>query len=110
VLWWAWSAYAWLTNSVDPEEGAMWLTMLVAMAAMFVAALAVPEAFDRHGVVFGVAFLIVIVMHLTLYGFAARGDADLVAAILRLVPSSIVGALLIISPGFVSGSLRKSSW
>jgi low temperature requirement protein LtrA len=21
VLWWAWSAYAWLTNTLDPEEG-----------------------------------------------------------------------------------------
>ena len=21
ALWWAWSAYAWLTNTVDPEEG-----------------------------------------------------------------------------------------
>ena len=21
VLWWAWAAYAWLTNIVDPEEG-----------------------------------------------------------------------------------------
>src|SRR6266545_300433 len=35
--------------------------MLVAMAAMFVAALAVPDAFGRHGVVFGIAFLIVVV-------------------------------------------------
>ena len=23
VLWWAWPAYAWLTNTVDPEEGAV---------------------------------------------------------------------------------------
>src|SRR2546429_9006138 len=23
ALWWAWSAYAWLTNSLDPEEGAV---------------------------------------------------------------------------------------
>ena len=52
----------------------MWGAMLVAMAAMFVAALAVPEAFGRHGVVFGVAFLIVNVMHLTLYALAARSD------------------------------------
>ena len=22
TLWWAWSAYAWLTNTLDPEEGA----------------------------------------------------------------------------------------
>ena len=55
ALWWAWAAYAWLTNTFDPGEGAMWGAMLVAMAAMFVAALAVPETFGRHGVVFGVA-------------------------------------------------------
>ena len=67
ALWWAWAAYAWLTNTVDPDEGAVWGAMLVAMAAMFVAALAVPDTFGRHGVVFGVAFLIVNVMHLTLY-------------------------------------------
>jgi low temperature requirement protein LtrA len=57
VLWWAWASYAWLTNTVDPGEGAVWGAMLVAMAALFVAALAVPDAFGRHGVVFGVAFL-----------------------------------------------------
>ena len=61
--------------------------MLVAMAAMFVAALAVPDAFGRHGVVFGVAFLIVNVMHLALYALSARGDRDLFVAILRIAPS-----------------------
>src|SRR5205807_5106489 len=55
ALWWAWAAFAWLTNTVDPDLGAVWGTMLVAMAAMFVAALAVPDPFGRHGVVFGVA-------------------------------------------------------
>src|SRR6184192_2899516 len=80
ALWWAWAAYAWLTNTVDPNEGAVWGAMLVAMAAMFVAALAVPDAFGRHGVVFGVAFLLVTLMHLTLYALAARGDRDLFAA------------------------------
>jgi low temperature requirement protein LtrA len=47
ALWWAWAAYAWLTNTVDPGVGAVWGAMLVAMAAMFVAALAVPDAFGR---------------------------------------------------------------
>ena len=55
---------------------------MVAIAAMFVAALAVPEAFGRHGVVFGVAFLIVAVMQLTLYALTARGDRGLLQAIL----------------------------
>jgi low temperature requirement protein LtrA len=110
ALWWAWAAYAWLTNTVDPGEGAVWGAMLVAMAAMFVAALAVPDAFGRHGVVFGVAFLIVNVMHLTLYALGARGDRDLSAAILRIAPSALVGASLIIAAGFVHGWLRSVLW
>src|SRR6266536_3628920 len=110
ALWWAWAAYAWLTNTVDPEGSAVWGAMLVAMAAMFVAALAVPDAFGRHGVVFGVAFLTVNVMHLTLYALAARGDRDLLAAILRNAPSALAGAALIIAAGFVHGALRPVLW
>src|SRR6266487_4680200 len=67
ALWWIWASYAWLTNTVNPDAGPVGAAMLVAMAAMFVAALAVPDAFDRHGVVFGVAFLIVYLMYVALY-------------------------------------------
>jgi low temperature requirement protein LtrA len=110
VLWWAWAAYAWLTNTVDPEESVVWGTMLVAMAAMFVAALAVPDAFGRHGVVFGVAFLIVNVMHLALYAIGARDDRDLLGAILRTAPMALTGAALIIAAGFAHGTLRPMLW
>jgi len=110
ALWWVWAAYAWLTNTVDPGDDAVWGTMLVAMAAMFVAALAVPEAFGRHGVVFGVAFLIVNVMHLTLYALTARADRDLLTAILRIAPLALAGAALIVAAGFVHGALRPMLW
>ena len=110
ALWWAWAAYAWLTNTIDPGVGAVWGAMLVAMSAMFVAALSVPEVFGRHGVVFGVAFLIVTVMHLALYALSARGDPDLLAAILRIAPSSVAGSALIIVAGFVHGGLRPILW
>ena len=106
ALWWAWASYAWLTNTVDPGLGAVSAAMLVAMAAMFVAALAVPDAFGSHGVLFGVAFLIVIVMHLTLYALSARRDPDLLAAILRLAPTALLGAALIVIAGFVEGGLK----
>jgi low temperature requirement protein LtrA len=110
ALWWAWAAYAWLTNTVDPGEDGVWGAMLIAMAAMFVAALAVPEAFGGHGVVFGVAFLIVNVVWLTLYALGARGDRDLLAAILRNAPWTLIGAALIIAAGFVHGGLRPMLW
>jgi low temperature requirement protein LtrA len=110
ALWWAWEAYAWLTNTVDPGEGLVWGTVLVAMGAMFVASLAVPEAFGDHGVVFGVAFLIVALMQLTLYALSARGDRDLLQAILRIAPSAVLGAALILAAGFVDGRPKTFLW
>jgi low temperature requirement protein LtrA len=112
ALWWAWSAYAWLTNSVDPGQEAVWGSLLIAIGAMFIAALAVPEAFGRHGVVFGVAFLIVIIMQVALYvlASASRGDRDLLAAIARISPSSLGGAILILVAGFVSTDLKPVLW
>jgi low temperature requirement protein LtrA len=110
ALWWAWAAYAWLTNAVDPGRDAVWITIVVAMAAMFVGALAVPEAFGRHGVVFGVAFLIVTVMQLTLYALSARRDRDLFGAILRIAPTALAGSGLILIAGFVQGAARPLLW
>jgi low temperature requirement protein LtrA len=110
TLWWAWAAYTWLTNMVDPDVGAMWGAMLAAMAAMFVAALAVPDAFGPHGVLFGVAFLIVNVMHVTLNALTARGNRDLLAATVRYTPSALSGATLILAAGFVGGGLKPILW
>jgi low temperature requirement protein LtrA len=110
ALWLIWSSYAWLTNTVNPDAGPVGAAMLVAMAAMFVAALAVPDAFGRHGVVFGVAFLIVYVMYLALFALAGRGDPDLLAAVLRTAPSGLVTSVLIIAAGFVQTGLRPVLW
>ena len=110
ALWWAWSAYAWLTNAVDPSEGLVWGTIMVATGAMFVAALAVPEAFGAHGVVFGLAFFVVAVMQISLYALSARGDPDLLGAILRVAPAFIAGAVLIVIAGFVHGGLKGMLW
>jgi low temperature requirement protein LtrA len=86
ALWWCWAAYAWLTNTIDPGIGLVSGAMLGATGAMFIAALAVPEVFGRHGVVFGVAFFVVNAMHLTLTALSARGAPDRVAPIPRIVP------------------------
>jgi low temperature requirement protein LtrA len=110
TLWWAWTAYAWLTNTIDPDVGPVLAAMLVATGAMFVAALAVPDAFGRHGVVFGVAFLIVNVMHVALYALAARGDRDLLGAVFRYAPGALSGAMLILVAGFVHGGLKPVLW
>ena len=110
AIWWAWAAYAWLTNTLNPEEGIVRIAMFVVMAAMLVVALAVPEAFDEHGVIFGVAYLIVRAMHLALYALAARGDHDLLGAVLRMTPSSTISGVLILGAGFTEGRERTALW
>ena len=110
ALWWSWASYAWLTNTYDAGEDAVLAAVLVAMAAMFVAALAVPDAFGTHGVIFGVAFLLVAVMHLALYALSARREPDLFNAILRIAPSSLLGAALIVAAGFVEGAVKSLLW
>ena len=110
ALWWAWAAYAWLTNTLNPEEGVVRIAMFVVMAAMLVCGLAVPEAFGDHGVIFGVAYLVVRSMHLALYSLAARGDPDLFGAVLRMTPSSTISGFLILGAGFLEGKERTTLW
>src|SRR4051794_20727551 len=47
LLWWAWCSYAWLGNQVRADEGVVRLVVLVAMAALFLGALAIPDAWSE---------------------------------------------------------------
>jgi low temperature requirement protein LtrA len=62
-------------------------------------------------VLFGAAFLVVVAMHLALYAMAGRGNPDLLAAVLRLAPWTLVGATLILVAGFgFADSARTPLW
>ena len=104
AVWWPWTAYAWLTNTLDPEDSFVGVALLAALIAMFVGALAVPRAFGDDGVLFGAAILVVCALHLALYALAGRGDPDLLNAVLRLAPWTLLGSALILAAGFTDGA------
>jgi len=110
VLWWAWASYAWLTNTIDAEAGPAMAVILIAIGAMFVAALAVPEAFTAHRLVFGLAFLVVLLMFVGLFAVAGRDQADLLAAVLRMSRTTLTGGALILAAAFVGAGLRPVLW
>jgi low temperature requirement protein LtrA len=110
ALWWAWGAYAWLTNTLDPEEGAVRLAVFAAIAAMLIVSLAAPGAFGRDGVRFGVAYFVVRALHLVLYAIAGRGDRDLFRAVLRIVPTATLAPALLVIAGFLDGSGQLALW
>jgi low temperature requirement protein LtrA len=110
ALWWAWSGYAWLTSTLDVDEGGVRLAMLASMGAMLFVALAVPGAFGDDAVFFGVVYLLVRVLHLVLYAIVSRDDPDLRTALLRIVPTELLGASLLVVAGFLEGDKRIGVW
>jgi low temperature requirement protein LtrA len=69
----------------------------------------VPGVFDDEGVLFGVAFLVVCVMHVALYALAGRRNRNLLGAVLRLAPWPLLGASLILVAGFADGTRAPGS-
>ncbi|HET6819961.1 MAG TPA: low temperature requirement protein A [Candidatus Limnocylindria bacterium] len=110
VLWWAWAAYAWLTNTLNPEEGGVRLMVFCSIGAMLVVSLAVPDAFGRDGIIFGLAYFVVRALHLALYALAGRGDKELLRAVLRTVPSAILGPLVLVIAAFADGPAELLLW
>jgi low temperature requirement protein LtrA len=112
AVWWAWAAYGWLTNAISADENANRLAMFVAMAAMLVVSLAIPEAFGDLGLLFGCAYFIVRAMQVILYVRNTRreGDEDNLSAILKLAPGMLLGSALLIVAGALDGGARTSLW
>ncbi|HEY6150581.1 MAG TPA: low temperature requirement protein A, partial [Gaiellaceae bacterium] len=110
ALWWAWTGYAWLTSTMDVDEGGVRLAMLAAMGAMLFAALAVPGAFTHDAVLFGVFYLLVRALHVALYTIVSRDDPDLLGAVARLTPTVLFGSTLILLAGFSHGDTRIFIW
>jgi low temperature requirement protein LtrA len=110
ALWWAWAAYAWLTNTLNPEEGAVRLAVFGSIGAMLIVSLATPNAFGASGVAFGVAYFIVRAIQLVLYAIAGRGDRELLRAILSIVPSATLGPALLVVAGFLGGAQQIAIW
>ncbi|HET6696531.1 MAG TPA: low temperature requirement protein A [Gaiellaceae bacterium] len=110
ALWWAWTGFAWFTSTLDVDEGGVRLAMLAAMAAVFAAALAVPGAFGDDALLFGFAYLFVRVLHIVLYAIVSKDDPDLRGALLRLAPSELLGALLLVVAGLLDGDAQIAAW
>jgi low temperature requirement protein LtrA len=110
ALWWAWSGYAWLTNTLEPEEAVVRVGMFSAMAAMLVVALAVPGAFDRDAALFGIAYLVVRVLQLLLFVVAGKRDSDLLGAVVRQLLPAMVSPAIIVVAALFDGTTQIALW
>jgi low temperature requirement protein LtrA len=109
ALWWAWAAYAWLTNYIAADEGVERLLMFAAMGAFLVAALAVPEAFHDDALIFAVAYAAARWLHI--FTFAEANDqVDIGQAIVRLSRTAVPAPLLLIAAAMLGGTAQAVIW
>src|SRR5689334_14834261 len=111
ALWWAWVCYAWLTNMFELARVIHTTLIILAMAAMLIAAVALPTAFTSGAVVFGLALLAVRLINAGMFiASSSRDEAELASAIRRLAPGLLIGPVLIVAAAFVPSPYRELLW
>src|SRR6266516_1293668 len=108
VIWWMYGGYAWMTNAVRAHTAIRRLLLLGGMGGYFVLALAIPNAFSSSGLAFGLAYLVVVGVHATL--FTRASSASAAKAILTLAPYNLGSALVIVAGGAIGGTAQYVLW
>ncbi len=109
AVWWAWGGFAWMTNALHRDDWVARLGLFAAMAAMLIAALAVPQAFGDDAVVFGLAYFAVRAIHIAVYTYGAP-DVDVRDAIVNLATGLLIAPGLIVVAGFLDGGAQAGLW
>jgi low temperature requirement protein LtrA len=94
LLWWMYGAYAWLTNTRPPVHTGERLALLTGMAGFLVVGLAIPRGFSSYGLVLGLGYLVVVLVHTWLF-YEVNTD------ILRVAPFNIGSAVLVTIAGLL---------
>ncbi|MBF5043551.1 low temperature requirement protein A [Aggregicoccus sp. 17bor-14] len=111
ALWWSWCTYSWLTSGLAAHEVIFArLMVLGAMVPLMLGAMAIPTAFGQGGLLFGLSYFAVRVLHLSLYALATRGEREKQRAVWRLAPGFLGGSLLLVAAGLVHGVPKALLW
>jgi low temperature requirement protein LtrA len=110
AVWWAWNSFAWLTSAENLDEGGVRLAILGTTVLMLGVALAVPRAFARDALLYGVAYFLVRVMHVVLSLIVRRDDSESREALIRFIPTALIGSSLLVIAAFADGNVRITLW
>jgi low temperature requirement protein LtrA len=99
AVYWAWNYTTWMTNWFDPEVSAVRLVLVLVMLASLLMAVAIPEGFGDHGLLFAASYCALqvgrnaFVVGVTPSGTFHRNFQQILAWSLLSVPLWIGGAL-----------------
>ena len=111
VVWWAWNYTTWVTNELDPDSTAVRLLLLGIMLGSLVMAVAIPQAFGAHGLLFAGAYVAIQIGRHSFMTFlsADRGTIERERAG-RILTWFVAAGILWIAGGLAEGSERTVLW
>ncbi|RAO33862.1 hypothetical protein ONO86_04954 [Micromonospora noduli] len=115
-FWYAWSCYAWLANQVRADNAPVLAGMLAAMAAIFVAAMVIPEAWQRHDgalsppLTLAIAYIVVRGLHLGLMTYASSGNPQNRRQTLRFAVSTTIAWVPLLVGAVLGGTAQTVLW
>ena len=110
LVWWAWSAFVWVTNAHDPDSAPVRAVLFAGMMCTFIVALSLPHAFGDDAVTFAVAYAGVRGLHLGLYADASRRGSASWASIAGFAVTVAVGMGLLVAGAIAGGMAQTWLW
>ncbi len=110
LVWWAWSAFVWVTNAFDDDDLVLRGAMLLALLFIFLAGLALPRAFANRAPLFAVTYGAVRLIHLALYAEASRRGAASWSSIMGFAVTVVIGVALLIVGSLLGTGPRTVLW
>lgn len=104
VLFWMYGAFAWATNQVPPDRIGRQFLLLAAMAGFLICALAIPQSFSDSGLIFGLGYLWVVIVHTVMFSLLFGRSVVLFA------PLNALSALFVIGAAFIDQPLSYLFW
>ena len=111
VVWWSWNYTTWVTNELDTGSVPVRLLLIALMLASLLMAVAIPQAFGDHALLFAGSYVAIQVGRHAFLTFAAAGPRTLERERAgRILIWFVVAGTLWISGALVDGPARVVLW
>ncbi|RLP93111.1 low temperature requirement protein A [Micromonospora sp. BL4] len=116
LLWNSWLVYSWLGNQARIDVGLIRTGVTVAMAAVFLAGLVIPDVWKSGPGALGprlilvLAYIVVRVIHLVLYHWAAEGNRQLLRTIRVYALSTALSWIPLVLGAVFGGTAQILLW
>ena len=111
VVWWSWNYTTWVTNELDPESLSVRVLMIALMLATLLMAIAIPQAFGEHALLFVGSYVAIQVGRHTFLTFAAADPGTIERERAgRILTWFVAAGVLWIAGALVDGPARVAFW